>query len=45
MAATAYVINPQDLGRTFNCLEEAGFPIKGLMTWAINWMMVKIKMA
>lgn len=36
-AATGYVINPQDLDRAFNRLEGAGFPIKGLMTWSINW--------
>ena len=36
-AATGYVINPQDLDRAFSRLNRAGFPIKGLMTWSINW--------
>lgn len=36
-AATGYIINPQDLDRAFKRLEGANLPIKGLMTWSINW--------
>ncbi|WP_347900998.1 chitinase [Pseudomonas purpurea] len=36
-AATGYVINPAAVVNAFKRLDAAGHPIKGLMTWSINW--------
>ncbi|ANI30527.1 chitinase [Yersinia entomophaga] len=36
-AASGTVKNPQDVYRAFADLEKAGTPIKGLMTWSVNW--------
>ncbi|NDJ56283.1 chitinase [Enterobacteriaceae bacterium 4M9] len=36
-AATGYVINPQDVFTALDRLSAAGLPIKGLMTWSVNW--------
>lgn len=36
-ARTGYVIHPQAVKNTLTRLENAGLPIKGLMTWSINW--------
>ncbi|WP_340637612.1 chitinase, partial [Bacillus thuringiensis] len=36
-AATGYVKNPKDVENTLKRLQQDGNPIKGLMTWSINW--------
>ncbi|WP_080922400.1 glycosyl hydrolase family 18 protein [Pseudomonas viridiflava] len=36
-AATGYVINPQDVNDALAELQSDGNPIRGLMTWSINW--------
>ncbi|WP_227726439.1 glycosyl hydrolase family 18 protein [Yersinia proxima] len=36
-AATGYVINAEDVKETFSRLQSAGLPIRGLMTWSVNW--------
>jgi len=36
-AATGYVIDPQDVKNVLARLEAAGLPIRGLMTWSVNW--------
>jgi len=36
-AGNGYVINPDDLINAVNDLEKNVMPIKGLMTWSINW--------
>ncbi|AVO60265.1 carbohydrate-binding protein [Pseudomonas chlororaphis] len=36
-ANNGYVINPAAVVNAFKRLEAAGHPIKGLMTWSINW--------
>lgn len=36
-AANGYVVDPADALRALERLEEAGTPIKGLMTWSVNW--------
>lgn len=36
-AATGYVINAQDVFTALDRLSAAGLPIKGLMTWSVNW--------
>ncbi|SOQ15113.1 chitinase [Pseudomonas syringae pv. persicae] len=36
-AANGYVINPQDVKNALQELEDAGNPIRGLMTWSVNW--------
>ncbi|WP_158178435.1 fibronectin type III domain-containing protein [Pseudomonas viridiflava] len=36
-AATGYVIDPQDVKDALEELEIDGNPIRGLMTWSINW--------
>ncbi|WP_081003001.1 fibronectin type III domain-containing protein, partial [Pseudomonas syringae group genomosp. 3] len=36
-AATGYVINEQDVKDALQQLEDAGNPIRGLMTWSVNW--------
>ena len=36
-AATGYVIDPVAVVNAFKRLDAAGHPIKGLMTWSINW--------
>lgn len=36
-AATGYVIDPAAVVNAFKRLDAAGHPIKGLMTWSINW--------
>jgi len=38
-AATGYVTNPQDLFDAFNKLKSQGQPLRGVMTWSINWDM------
>lgn len=38
-AATGYVQNPQDLFDAFNKLKDQGQPLRGVMTWSINWDM------
>ncbi len=38
-AATGYVKNPQDLYNAFNRLAAQGQPLRGVMTWSINWDM------
>ncbi|ENO3943117.1 immunoglobulin-like domain-containing protein [Aeromonas veronii] len=38
-AATGYVKNPQDLFDAFNKLKSQGQPLRGVMTWSINWDM------
>ncbi|KPC24756.1 Chitinase [Pseudomonas syringae pv. cilantro] len=36
-AATGYVVNPQDAKDALQELAAAGNPIRGLMTWSVNW--------
>lgn len=36
-AATGYVIDPVDVSNALKRLDAAGLPIKGLMTWSVNW--------
>ncbi|EPF0317278.1 fibronectin type III domain-containing protein [Enterobacter chuandaensis] len=36
-AATGFVKNPQDVYRVFADMEKEGLPLRGLMTWSINW--------
>lgn len=36
-AATGYVVNPQDAIDALDELKKAGNPIRGLMTWSVNW--------
>ncbi|KPZ10273.1 fibronectin type III domain-containing protein [Pseudomonas syringae group genomosp. 3] len=36
-AATGYVVNPQDVKDALQKLQDAGNPIRGLMTWSVNW--------
>lgn len=36
-AATGYVINPAAVTNAFKRLYDKGLPIKGLMTWSVNW--------
>ncbi|QQQ50263.1 fibronectin type III domain-containing protein [Pseudomonas syringae] len=36
-AATGYVINPDDVKYALDKLQEDGNPIRGLMTWSVNW--------
>lgn len=36
-AATGYVVDPQDVFSALDRLKAAGLPIKGLMTWSVNW--------
>ncbi|SDW89397.1 chitinase family 18 [Pseudomonas syringae] len=36
-AATGYVIDEQDVKDALQQLEDAGNPIRGLMTWSVNW--------
>lgn len=38
-AATGYVKDPQDLYRAFDRLKAQGQPLRGVMTWSINWDM------
>ncbi len=38
-AATGYVQDPQDLYNAFNRLAAQGQPLRGVMTWSINWDM------
>lgn len=38
-AATGYVKNQQDLFDAFNKLKNQGQPLRGVMTWSINWDM------
>ncbi|MFC3913238.1 immunoglobulin-like domain-containing protein [Pseudaeromonas sharmana] len=38
-AATGYVKNPQDLFSAFNRLKAQSQPLRGVMTWSINWDM------
>ncbi|POG21356.1 chitinase [Aeromonas bestiarum] len=38
-AATGYVKDPQDLFDAFNKLKNQGQPLRGVMTWSINWDM------
>nr|WP_268745064.1 lytic polysaccharide monooxygenase [Erwinia mallotivora] len=36
-AATGYVVDPQDVYSALDRLDAAGLPIRGLMTWSVNW--------
>ncbi|ELQ12538.1 glycoside hydrolase family 18 protein [Pseudomonas syringae BRIP39023] len=36
-AATGYVVDPQDVKDALQELEDTGNPIRGLMTWSVNW--------
>lgn len=36
-AATGYVINADDVKSALTRLDNAGLPIRGLMTWSVNW--------
>nr|WP_084911781.1 5'/3'-nucleotidase SurE [Rouxiella badensis] len=36
-AATGFVKTPQDVYRVFKDLEKEGMPLRGVMTWSINW--------
>ncbi|KPW76663.1 Glycoside hydrolase family 18 protein [Pseudomonas cannabina] len=36
-AATGYVINPDDVKYALDKLQSDGNPIRGLMTWSVNW--------
>ncbi|QPC88718.1 chitinase [Mesorhizobium sp. NBSH29] len=36
-AATGYVIDPNDVKNALKRLEDSGLPIKGVMTWSVNW--------
>lgn len=36
-AGNGYVKNPEDLRRALERLKADGTPIKGLMTWSVNW--------
>ncbi|MGL5290248.1 MAG: glycosyl hydrolase family 18 protein [Aeromonas sp.] len=38
-AATGYVLDPQTLFNAFNRLKKEGHPLRGVMTWSINWDM------
>lgn len=38
-AATGYVQDPQDLYRAFEQLASQGQPLRGVMTWSVNWDM------
>ncbi|MFM5700002.1 immunoglobulin-like domain-containing protein [Aeromonas veronii] len=38
-AATGYVQDPQKLYNAFNRLKSEGQPLRGVMTWSINWDM------
>ncbi|MGC9461908.1 glycosyl hydrolase family 18 protein, partial [Vibrio genomosp. F10 str. 9ZD137] len=38
-AATGYVQNPQDLYDAFEQLNQQGQPLRGVMTWSVNWDM------
>ena len=36
-AATGFIQNPQDLYLAFDQLEADGQPLRGVMTWSVNW--------
>ncbi|WLI75317.1 glycosyl hydrolase family 18 protein [Kosakonia sp. H02] len=36
-AATGFVKTPEDVYRVFADMEKEGLPLRGLMTWSINW--------
>lgn len=36
-AATGYVIDPEDVKYALTRLQDSGNPIRGLMTWSVNW--------
>ncbi|EAD5710539.1 chitinase [Listeria innocua] len=36
-AATGYVKDPQIVQNVFNRLQAKGTPVKGVMTWSVNW--------
>ncbi len=38
-AATGYVKNPQHLYSAFEALKNQGQPLRGVMTWSVNWDM------
>lgn len=38
-AATGFIQDPQDLYDAFNKLAKQGQPLRGVMTWSINWDM------
>ncbi|MDE1230642.1 cellulose-binding domain-containing protein [Vibrio aestuarianus] len=40
-ANNGQVLNPQDLFDAFDKLEREGLPLRGIMTWSINWDMGK----
>ena len=42
-AATGYVQKPQDLFNAFNKMDKQGQPLRGIMTWSVNWDVGKNK--
>ncbi|QFI39231.1 DUF5011 domain-containing protein [Moritella marina ATCC 15381] len=38
-AATGYIQDPQDLYKAFDRLKAQGQPLRGVMTWSVNWDM------
>lgn len=38
-AATGYIKDPQDLYNAFDRLKAQGQPLRGVMTWSVNWDM------
>lgn len=36
-AATGYVTDPQIVKNVFTRLQAKGTPVKGIMTWSVNW--------
>lgn len=36
-AANGFVKNPEDVYKVFDNMEQSNTPLKGLMTWSINW--------
>ncbi|GIC78273.1 immunoglobulin-like domain-containing protein [Moritella sp. F3] len=38
-AATGYIKDPQDLYKAFDRLKAQGQPLRGVMTWSVNWDM------
>ncbi|WP_420812227.1 immunoglobulin-like domain-containing protein [Photobacterium salinisoli] len=36
-AATGFIQNPADLYRAFDRMKAQGQPLKGVMTWSVNW--------
>ncbi|WP_283132059.1 immunoglobulin-like domain-containing protein [Enterovibrio norvegicus] len=38
-AATGYIQNPKDLYAAFDQMRQQGQPLRGVMTWSVNWDM------